>query len=101
MANRSKAGASASGKKNKVKPVARSTSTAPKVRKSSKPRKTAIEKLTIEAAPLTSGAFDLTDEQIAMRAYFISERRRRLDLAGDANSDWLEAKRQLLAEVRH
>ena len=36
-----------------------------------------------------------------MRAYFISERRRRFDLPGDANSDWLEAKRQLLSETRH
>jgi hypothetical protein len=33
-----------------------------------------------------------------MRAYFISERRHRLGLPGDSNSDWLEAKRQLLSE---
>jgi hypothetical protein len=39
-----------------------------------------------------------TDEEIRMRAYFISERRRRFGLAGDANSDWIEAKRQLLSE---
>ncbi len=39
-----------------------------------------------------------TDEQIRIRAYFISERRRRFALSGDANSDWLEAKRQLLSE---
>ena len=45
--------------------------------------------------------FDPTSEQIQMRAYFISERRRRFDLPGDANSDWLEAKRQLLAEIQH
>jgi hypothetical protein len=47
----------------------------------------------------TSIAFDPTDEQIQTRAYFISERRRRFDLPGDANSDWLEAKRQLLSEI--
>jgi hypothetical protein len=40
-----------------------------------------------------------TNEQIQTRAYFISERRRRFDLPGDANSDWLEAKRQLLSEI--
>ncbi|MEY2544767.1 MAG: hypothetical protein QOE81_2228 [Verrucomicrobiota bacterium] len=34
-----------------------------------------------------------------MRAYFIAERRKRFDLPGDASSDWLEAKRQLLSEV--
>lgn len=39
-----------------------------------------------------------TDEEIRMRAYFISERRRRFGLLGDANSDWIEAKRQLLSE---
>ena len=40
-----------------------------------------------------------TDEEIRLRAYFISERRNRLDLRGDASSDWLEAKRQLLSEL--
>jgi hypothetical protein len=39
------------------------------------------------------------DEQIRMRAYFISERRRRFALPGDADSDWLEARRQLLSET--
>jgi hypothetical protein len=38
------------------------------------------------------------DEEIRLRAYFISERRRRFALPGDADSDWLEAKRQLLSE---
>src|SRR5436190_9353088 len=38
------------------------------------------------------------DEQTRIRAYFISERRRRFALPGDADSDWLEAKRQLLSE---
>jgi hypothetical protein len=40
-----------------------------------------------------------TDEEIRIRAYFISERRRRFALPGDANSDWIEAKRQLLSEI--
>jgi hypothetical protein len=38
------------------------------------------------------------DEQIRLRAYFIAERRQRLALTGDASSDWLEAKKQLLSE---
>jgi hypothetical protein len=42
---------------------------------------------------------ELSDEAIRFRAYFISERRRRFALPGDAESDWLEAKRQLLSEV--
>jgi hypothetical protein len=40
----------------------------------------------------------LSDEEIRLRAYFIAERRHRFDLPGDADSDWLEAKRQLLSE---
>ena len=38
------------------------------------------------------------DEEIRLRAYFISERRRRFALPGDADSDWLEAKRQLISD---
>jgi len=41
-----------------------------------------------------------SDDAVRLRAYFISERRRRFALPGDAESDWLEAKRQLLAEAR-
>ena len=40
-----------------------------------------------------------SDEEIRLRAYFISERRRRFALPGDADSDWLEARRQLLSEA--
>jgi hypothetical protein len=40
-----------------------------------------------------------TDEEIRLRAYFISERRHRLALPGDTSSDWVEAKRQLLSEA--
>jgi hypothetical protein len=40
-----------------------------------------------------------SDEEIRLRAYFIAERRARLALAGDSNTDWLEAKRQLLSEL--
>ena len=41
----------------------------------------------------------LSDDAIRLRAYFISERRRRFALPGDAESDWLEARRQLLSET--
>jgi hypothetical protein len=39
-----------------------------------------------------------SDLEIRLRAYFLSERRRRFALPGDAESDWHEAKRQLLCE---
>ncbi|MBU3664746.1 MAG: DUF2934 domain-containing protein [Chthoniobacterales bacterium] len=37
----------------------------------------------------------VTNHDIAVRAYFIAEKRRELGLPGDAESDWLEAERQL------
>jgi DUF2934 family protein len=45
------------------------------------------------------GLTEPSDDAIRLRAYFISERRRRFALPGDAESDWLEAKRQLLSEA--
>ena len=99
MARKSKADPTADGKVNKVKTGAKSTPV--KVKKIKSAKKAAVEKIEAESAPVATKSFDPTNEQIQMRAYFISERRRRFDLPGDANSDWLEAKRQLLAEVRH
>jgi hypothetical protein len=47
-----------------------------------------------EAARVT----EPSDEEIRLRAYFISEHRRRFALLGDVDSDWREAKQQLLSE---
>jgi hypothetical protein len=99
VAKKNKADAAASDKVSKVKPGGKSRPA--KVKKAVAPKKPSVEKIEAQAASVPAGAFDPTDEQIQMRAYFISERRRRFDLPGDANSDWLEAKRQLLAEIRH
>ena len=38
-----------------------------------------------------------THAEIQAQAYFVSERRHKLHLAGDEASDWIEAERQLLA----
>jgi hypothetical protein len=46
-----------------------------------------------------AGIAEPSNEAVRLRAYFISERRRRFALPGDAESDWLEAKRQLLSEA--
>jgi len=50
-------------------------------------------------AMATSG-YEPTDEEIAVRAYFIAERRLQLALEGDSDQDWLEAKRQLVEEAK-
>ncbi len=43
-------------------------------------------------------AKSFTQDDIALRAYFVSEKRRAAGLPGDEHSDWIEAERQLLAE---
>jgi hypothetical protein len=76
-----------------TKPARRARSTSSKKKaaaKSPKPRKTKFA---------AAAAIEPTDEEIRIRAYFIAERRHRFDLEGDADSDWLEAKRQLLSEL--
>lgn len=44
---------------------------------------------------ITAVIGSVTNDDIAVRAYFIGERRRHLGLPGDPQSDWLEAERQL------
>jgi hypothetical protein len=94
VTKKSKADA-ASAKVGKKKAVARSTSVKGKTSAGRKKRESQKTKQ-VSSSPVP---FDPTDEQIRMRAYFIAEGRKRFDLPGDANSDWLEAKRQLLSEV--
>jgi hypothetical protein len=68
----------------------------PAGKKASSPRKkTASRK---KSAP-PKAASHISDEAIRTRAYFIAEYRERMSLPGDADSDWLEARRQLLAEL--
>jgi hypothetical protein len=40
-----------------------------------------------------------TFEQVQLRAYFISERRRKLGLPGDESHDWLTAEQELREEL--
>ena len=38
-------------------------------------------------------------EQVALRAYFIAERRRSLGISGDETSDWMQAEQELSQEL--
>ncbi|PYK25453.1 MAG: hypothetical protein DME59_10495 [Verrucomicrobia bacterium] len=72
-------------------------------KKPRKPKVTSERTAHISASPQADGApmsGEPSEDAVRLRAYFISERRRRFALPGDAESDWLEAKRQLLAETR-
>jgi hypothetical protein len=39
-------------------------------------------------------------DKIALRAYFIGERRRSLGIVGDETSDWVQAEQELSAESK-
>jgi hypothetical protein len=41
-----------------------------------------------------------SSEEVALRAYFIGERRRALGIQGDETSDWVAAEQELLKELR-
>jgi hypothetical protein len=41
-----------------------------------------------------------SNEQVALRAYFIGERRRNLGIPGDETSDWVEAEREIFEELK-
>jgi hypothetical protein len=51
------------------------------------------------AALKQSTAATPTFEKIQQRAYFISERRRKLGIAGDTHQDWITAEKELRAEL--
>jgi len=65
-------------------------------KKARSPRKKATTAKTLSTKEEKS---PVSDEAIRIRAYFISEQRERVGIPGDANSDWIEARRQLLAEL--
>jgi len=77
--------------------------TAKKPRKPSGIKESTQQSPQISASPSAQVApmpEEPSEDAVRLRAYFISERRRRFALPGDTESDWLEAKRQLLAEAR-
>jgi len=92
------AGGSPGGMKIRKTPTVRRTSTIQRTglaRKKSPAARKGKASIPSEAGTMAGPS----DEEIRMRAYFISERRRRFALPGDADSDWLEGRRQLLSEA--
>jgi septal ring-binding cell division protein DamX len=63
-----------------------------KKKPAAKTKKKAVKK------PAAKKAVKISSEEIALRAYFISEHRHHHGIHGDAHSDWIEAERQLKAE---
>lgn len=65
------------------------------VRKAAPARPATRRTVSKTTAPVTV-SITVTREDIALRAYYIAERRRHLGISGDPHNDWLEAERQLL-----
>jgi Protein of unknown function (DUF2934) len=82
-------------KTSRARPPIASRKGAPPGRRKSAP----AQKARVAVPPEAGTTAGPSDEEIRLRAYFISERRRRFALPGDADSDWLEARRQLLSEA--
>ncbi|HEY2680403.1 MAG TPA: hypothetical protein VGI59_03700 [Candidatus Udaeobacter sp.] len=90
-------------KKNGKRQTPRRATTAKKPRKASGTKDASERIAHISTSPppdVTRMPEQPSEDAVRLRAYFISERRRRFALPGDNESDWLEAKRQLLAEAR-
>jgi hypothetical protein len=95
--------APAATKKTSKRQTPRRATTAKKPRKPSGTKDASEQTAHISTSPqadVTPMPEDPSEDAVRLRAYFISERRRRFALPGDTESDWLEAKRQLLAEAR-
>jgi len=92
------AGGSPAEMKIRKTPATRRTSTTRKTSGATAKKSPAARTLKV-STPVEAGTMtELSDDAIRLRAYFISERRRRFALPGNAESDWLEARRQLLSE---
>jgi hypothetical protein len=101
--NKNQARPETGASRSEVKPGKTSRAQRPTTsRKSALPRRkksAPAQKATETMPPKPGTATGPSDGEIRLRAYFISERRRRFALPGDADSDWLEARRQLLSEA--
>jgi hypothetical protein len=62
-------------------------------------KKTVAKKPAVKKKPAAKRV-KLSTDDIALRAYFISEHRHKHGLHGDAHSDWVEAERQLKKELK-
>ena len=75
---------------------------APSKTQAAKPAKSTMTPATrtrVKATAVTKPTASITPADIALRAYFISEKRQKLGLPGDSTHDWVEAERQLKVEA--
>jgi hypothetical protein len=92
------AAASKQAAKKAPKTVAAAASPEPVAPSSAPPAAKKPAKNTLKKTAPAKVAF--TTDEIALKAYFIAEKRHKAGIAGSEHQDWLEAERQLLAESR-
>lgn len=54
-----------------------------------------------QATSIVADSITISNDDIALRAYFIAERRHKMGWPGDSSSDWIEAERQLRQEAQN
>jgi hypothetical protein len=77
--------------------AARAAEPKPERKKAATKRTTTAQKRTVKSqSPAARASY--SQEDVALRAYFIGERRQQTGTPGSPESDWLEAEQQLRAE---
>jgi hypothetical protein len=92
------AGGSPAEMKIRKQPTTRRTSTTRKTSETAAKKNPAARTVKVSMPAEAGTITEPSDDAVRLRAYFISERRRRFALPGNAESDWVEARRQLLFE---
>ncbi len=81
-----------------AKAPAKKAAAAPK--SASKPAKPAPVPSAAPAKAAKPAQQTISRDEIALRAYYIGERRQMMGWPGDSSSDWIEAEAQLVAELK-
>src|SRR6266403_1661334 len=86
------------GRKEMNLPTSQTASSSPISGKKTVQSKTASSSSTAKSRARKKAMEQLNEGQVALHAYFIAERRRKLGMPGDETSDWVQAERELLSE---
>src|SRR5882724_13197583 len=87
-------------RKEMSRPPSQTASSTPISGKKTVQGKTASNSTTAKSRAGKNAMEQLNEEQVALHAYFIAERRRKLGMPGDETSDWVQAERELLSEIK-
>jgi hypothetical protein len=81
-------------------PSSQTASSSPISGKKTVQGKTTSSSTTAKSRARKKAMEQLNRDQVALHAYFIAERRRKVGMPGDQLSDWVQAERELLSELR-